>query len=85
MQMHRTLGNVPYRLLFGQLPQVGISSLHGKKQWKLMDENGDHMEQMGWDGDNGIGNMIGMYIKHADQSFCDYFQSDRHGETCRCC
>jgi len=47
----------------------------GKKQWELMDENDDHMEQMEWDGDNGIGNMVGMYIKHPDQSFCDYFQS----------
>jgi hypothetical protein len=26
-QIHRTLGNVPYRLMFGQLPRVGISSL----------------------------------------------------------
>ena len=26
-QIHRTLGNIPYRLLFGQLPCVGISSL----------------------------------------------------------
>lgn len=39
-----------------------------------MDENDDRMEQMEWDGDNGIGNMIGMYIKHADKEFCDYFK-----------
>ena len=27
-QQHRTVGNIPYRLLFGQVPRVGISSLH---------------------------------------------------------
>ena len=26
-QLHRTLGNVPFRLMFGQSPCVGISSL----------------------------------------------------------
>ena len=47
----------------------------GKTQWELMDENDDEMEQMEWDGDNGIGNMVGMYIKHADKAFCDYFET----------
>jgi hypothetical protein len=47
----------------------------GKTQWELMDENDDDMEQMEWDGDNGIGNMVGMYIKHADKAFCDYFKT----------
>ena len=48
----------------------------GKKQWEVMDENDENMEeQLEWDGDNGIVNMVGMYIKHPDQSFCDYFQS----------
>jgi hypothetical protein len=27
-QEHRTVGDVPYRLVFGQMPRVGISSLH---------------------------------------------------------
>jgi hypothetical protein len=27
-QEHRTVGDVPYRLVFGQMPHVGISSLH---------------------------------------------------------
>ncbi len=36
----------------------------GKKQWELMDENDNEMEQMEWDGDNGIGNMVGMYNVH---------------------
>ena len=27
-QEHRTVGNVPYHLVFGQMPRVGISSLH---------------------------------------------------------
>jgi hypothetical protein len=47
----------------------------GKNLWELIDENNDEMEQMEWDGDNGIGNMVGMYIKHADKAFCDYFET----------
>ena len=27
-QQHRTVGDIPYRLVFGQLPRVGISTLH---------------------------------------------------------
>ena len=46
-----------------------------KMQWELMDENDDEMEHMEWDGDNSIGNMVGMYIKHADKAFCDYFKT----------
>jgi hypothetical protein len=47
-----------------------------KKLWEVMDENDDQMEeQLEWDGDNGIANMVGLYIKHPDKSFCDYFQS----------
>jgi cobalamin biosynthesis protein CobT len=47
----------------------------GQKLWELMDENDDHMEQLEWDGDNGIENMLGMYIKHPDASFCEYVKS----------
>ena len=47
-----------------------------KKQWELMDENDENMEeQLEWDGDNGIANMVGMYIKHPDKEFCEYYQS----------
>lgn len=46
----------------------------GKKQWELMDENDDHMEQMEWNGDHGIENMVGMYIKHANQEFVINFK-----------
>jgi len=54
-----------------------------KKQWELMNENDDHvMEQMEWDGDHGIANMVGMYIKHADKEFCDYFQSLTNAFAC---
>jgi hypothetical protein len=52
----------------------------GKKQWEVMDENDENMEdKLEWDGDNGIVNMVGMYIKHPDKSFCDYFQSLHEG------
>jgi hypothetical protein len=48
----------------------------GKKLWEVMDENDDElMEQLDWDGDEGIANMIGMYIRHPSKSFCDHFQS----------
>ena len=45
-----------------------------KKHWELMDKNNDNREQMECDGDNGLANMIGVYIKHADSYFCDYFK-----------
>ena len=52
----------------------------GKKQWELMDENDDHMEQIEWDGDHGIGNMVGMYlmsrvVTHARNSAYECFES----------
>jgi hypothetical protein len=40
-----------------------------------MDKNDDNMQQMEWDGDYGLANMIGMYIKHADTDICYYFKS----------
>ena len=41
-----------------------------------MDENDENVEeQLEWDGDNGIANMVGMYIKHPDKEFCEYYQS----------
>ncbi len=50
-----------------------------KKQWELMDENDENdenvEEQLEWDGDNGIANMVGMYIKHPNKDFCEYYQS----------
>jgi hypothetical protein len=47
-----------------------------KKQCELMDENIEHMEeQLVWDGDDSITNMMGMYIKHPYKEFCDYHQS----------
>jgi hypothetical protein len=48
----------------------------GKKLWEVMDENDDQLlEQLDWDGDEGITNMIGMYICHPSKSFCSHFQS----------
>ena len=44
-------------------------------KWELMDENDDEMEQLEWDGDEGIANMVGMYIRHPDREFCEYFKS----------
>ena len=47
----------------------------GKTMWELMDENDDHMEQLEWDGDNGVANLLGTYIKHPDEMFRSYFQT----------
>lgn len=44
-------------------------------KWELMDENDDEMEQLEWDGDEGIANMVGMNIRHPDREFCEYFKS----------
>ena len=48
----------------------------GETLWEVMDENDDNMiEQLQWDGNEGIINMMGMYIHHPDQSFCSFFQA----------
>ena len=47
-----------------------------KNKWELMDQHDDYLiGQMEWDGDDGVANMMGMYIKHADNTFCEYFRS----------
>jgi hypothetical protein len=33
------------------------------------------MEQSEWDGDNGLSNLFGVYIKHPDDTFCEYFNT----------
>jgi hypothetical protein len=43
----------------------------GKNIWEVMDENDDHLiEQLDWDEDDGIKNMVSMYIKHITPGFC---------------
>lgn len=44
------------------------------KQLELMDENDNHMEQMKWDGDNGIEITVHYVFKHTNIFFCYRFQ-----------
>jgi hypothetical protein len=47
----------------------------GKNMWEVMDENDDHLiEQLDWDGDDGIKNMVSMYIKHITPGLCNHFK-----------
>ncbi len=45
------------------------------KTWELMDENDDDMEQLPWDGDKGVNNLFGIYIKQPNEAFCEYYQT----------
>ena len=40
--------------------------------WELMDENDDEMEQLVWDGDEGVKNLFGIYIKQPDEAFLSF-------------
>ncbi len=46
-----------------------------KTFWELMDENDDEMEQLIWGGDEGVNNLFGIYIKHPNDAFCEYYQT----------
>ena len=43
--------------------------------WELMDENDDEMKQLVWDGDEGVKNLFGIYIKQPDGAFCEHYQT----------
>jgi hypothetical protein len=48
----------------------------GKNLWEVMDEHDEKMEkQLDWDGDDGLDNLWGLYVKHPDETFCEYFKS----------
>ncbi len=32
-------------------------------------------KQLNWDGDDRLENLWGLYIKHHDETFCEYFKS----------
>jgi hypothetical protein len=40
--------------------------------WELTNEYDDDMVQLKWDGDEGLLNSFGIYIKHPDEAFCEY-------------
>ena len=35
-----------------------------------MDEYNDNMTQLEWDGDDGLQNLFGLYMKQPDEAFC---------------
>jgi hypothetical protein len=46
------------------------------KIWELMDEYDDNMTQLEWDGDDGLQNLFGLYIKQPDEAFCEYYETN---------
>ncbi len=43
--------------------------------WEITDEDDLEMAQLDWDGDEGVENLIGIYIQHPLQNFINYFQT----------
>lgn len=42
--------------------------------WELTNEFDDDMVQLEWDGDEGLVNIFGIFIKHPDENFCKYYE-----------
>jgi len=57
------------------VPAILVLCVGKMMMLELMDENDDHMEQLEWNGDNTVANMVGMYIKHPNETFQAYFQT----------
>jgi hypothetical protein len=55
-----------------QLFVPAIMVKNSKTTWELMDENDDEMEQLVWDGDEGVKNLFGIYIKQPDEAFLSF-------------
>lgn len=43
--------------------------------WELTNEYDDDMVQLEWDGDEGLLNNFGIYVKHPDEAFCVYYDN----------
>jgi hypothetical protein len=43
--------------------------------WEITDEDNLEMAQLDWDGDEGVKNLIGIYVQHPLQNFIEYFQT----------
>ncbi len=43
--------------------------------WEITDEDNLEMAQLDWDGDEGVENLMGIYIQHPSQNFINYFQT----------
>jgi len=55
-----------------------------KSIWELMDDKGELLQQLDWDGDEGITNLFGTYLQQPNKAFCEYYEtqlSENKAET----
>jgi hypothetical protein len=55
-----------------------------KSTWELMDDKGELLQQLDWDGDEGITNLFGTYLQQPNEAFCEYYEtqlSEKKAET----
>lgn len=56
-----------------------------KSIWELMDDKGELLlQQLDWDGDEGITNFFGTYLQQPNEAFCEYYEtqlSENKAET----
>ena len=55
-----------------------------KSIWELMDDKGELLQQLDWDGDEGITNLFGTYLQQPNEAFCEYYEtqlSENKAET----
>jgi hypothetical protein len=45
-----------------------------KSIWELMDDKGELLQQLDWDGDEGITKLFGTYLQQPNESFCEYYE-----------
>jgi hypothetical protein len=43
--------------------------------WEITDENDLKITQLDWEGDEGVKNLMDIYIQHPSQNFINYFQT----------
>ena len=46
-----------------------------KSIWELMDDKGELLQQLDWDGDEGITNLFGTYLQQPNEAFCEYYET----------
>ena len=44
--------------------------------WELLNEFDDDMLPLEWEGDHGLNNIFGIYIKQPDEAFCEYYETN---------
>jgi hypothetical protein len=49
-----------------------------------MDDKGELLQQLDWDGNEGITNLFGTYLQQPNEAFCEYYEtqlSENKAET----